>query len=145
VLEHWNNSSVKEFCHVYVSQCEIISDEWPCYGVNYFDATLRPICLAIVLGIIETIFRRFKGPRVYISRAEGRPRRWPQGSNPLTTPRLYRKTPPWRTPQSCLERENDPRPRSNSVDRVLGHQGLAGRNLNTRSTRCGRDTELAAR
>lgn len=44
--------------------------------------------------------------------------------------------------RSCLERENDPRPRSNSADPVLGHQGPAGRNLKTRSRdeiyrRCG--------
>lgn len=38
---------------------------------------------------------------------------------------------------ACLacERENDPRPRSNSVDRVLGRQGSAGRNLETRASR----------
>lgn len=79
---------------------------------------------------------------VYIPRAEGRSRRRIQGSNPLTTPRLYRRTPSSRTPRSCLERENDSRPRSNSVDRVLGHQGNARRNLKTRLTRRLRETEV---
>lgn len=78
---------------------------------------------------------------VYIPRAEGRSRRRIQGSNPLTTSRLYRRTPSSRTPRSCLERENDSRPRSNSVDRVLGHQGNARRNLKTRLTGWLRETE----
>lgn len=81
----------------------------------------------------ELSTRNSKGSKVlvYIPRAEGRSRRRIQGSNPLTTPRLYRRTPSSRTPRSCLERENDSRPRSNSVDRVLGHQGNAGRNFKT--------------
>lgn len=81
----------------------------------------------------ELSTRNSKGSKVlvYIPRAEGRSRRRIQGSNPLTTPRLYRRTPSSRTPRSCLERENDSRPRSNSVDRVLGHQGNVGRNFKT--------------
>lgn len=71
---------------------------------------------------------------VYIPRAEGRSRRRIRGWNPLTTPRPYRKTPPSRTLRFCLERENDSRPRSNSVDRVLGCQSSAGRNFKTRLT-----------
>lgn len=75
---------------------------------------------------------------VYIPRVEGRSRRRIRGSNPLTIPRPYRRTSSSRTPRSCLERENDPRPRSNSVDRVLGRQGSAGRNFKTRLTKCWR-------
>lgn len=74
----------------------------------------RPASL-VVLGIIDTKFHGFKGPRLYAERAggraEGRSRRWPRGSNPLTTPRLYRRTPPSRTPR-------DP---ASSVRTILAH------------------------
>lgn len=112
----------------------------PFHGVDYFGATSSP-AFYTVLGIIDTKFYGFKGPRLYTASAEGRSRRRIQGSNPLTTPRLYRRTPSSRTPGSCLERENDSRPRSNSVDRVLGHQGDAGRNFKTRPTGRLRETE----
>lgn len=103
-------------------------------SVDYFDATSSPRLPRRVGNYRHEILRVQRSSSIY--RAKGRSRRRIRGSNPLTTPRPYRRTPPSRT-RSCLERENDPRPRSNSVDRVLGRQGSVGRNLKTRLMRYG--------